>query len=417
MIQHAFGSNAEAEGTARSPEHQTNEDIVDKSLEDIKDLQSEIAIALHVDVNSAEATQATDQELIKIAEMSVETPGVALKNEQAAFNDAAIESALEADSGINVQVTPIAALELDGYGGSINDVVVRLHESHATLPSGHEAAPILMAAIDELNGHPIMATEPGTVELIEQTIPERTANYQGNWTQLQTERTSSDDFKSRYQKFIEYGAEGMPEDAVSQSETGVPLAKVVATRGQYEDRIAQYDTLHNNVTSKIGYGPAGDYRHEAKSLGSVIGYDALDPEVVLFSDARQGETPLDNRGKDLIAAHEMYHGLIKPEGRNIPQILAAFNIDTYRGLKEGAALSGEKIAPQSYMKNPSELTARMAQVKNYFGMRGGEQFTPAHLEYARNHYIEDTKLDNNMDTFLQIAKDKEFVDLMNALPV
>lgn len=144
----SFGN--ESENQAQTPEHQAREGIVDRSIEDIDVLQTDIAESLNVPVNSVEATHATDQELIRIAEVNVETPGVMLEQEQAAFNNAAVESALEMDNGFTIQDTPIAALELDGYGGSINDVVARLSESHQTLPSGHEAAPILMAGIDSL---------------------------------------------------------------------------------------------------------------------------------------------------------------------------------------------------------------------------------------------------------------------------
>jgi hypothetical protein len=184
------GSNSETEATARGPEQQTHEAIVDASLENIKTLQSEIATALQVDVNSVEATQATDQELIKIAEMSVETPGVALEKEQAAFNDAAVESALEADSGINVEATPIAALEFGGYGGNINDVVARLHESHATLPNGHEAAPLLIAAVDKLNSEmPKGALEGAQVEL--SSASEKTGEVSQIEKSLDTARQSA----------------------------------------------------------------------------------------------------------------------------------------------------------------------------------------------------------------------------------
>lgn len=278
-----------------------------------------------------------------------------------------------------------------------------------------DAATEMKKILDE---HPVIDTQADSqLEFVEQTNPERTANYQGNWTQLQTERTSSNDFKARYRTFIEFGAEGLSDEVIVAPASGIQLARQRTTKGDYRARVGQYDALHENVTSKIAYGPASEYGKSPKALGSVIGYNALDPNVVLFSDAQHAETPLDNKGKDLIAAHEMYHGLVKPEGKNVEQVLAAFNFDTYATLRESARASGEKIAPQTYMKDPSELTARMAQVKNYFGMKAGETFTLPQLEYARKHYIEDTGLDNNMDTFLRMAKDETFVDLMNTLPV
>ncbi|MDB5159909.1 MAG: hypothetical protein JWO99_172 [Candidatus Saccharibacteria bacterium] len=278
-----------------------------------------------------------------------------------------------------------------------------------------DAATEMKKILDE---HPDIDTETDSqLEFVEQNNPERTSNYRGNWTQLQTERTSSEDFKARYRTFIEFGAEGLSDETVSAPTSGIQLARRRTTKGDYQSRVGQYDALHENVTSKIGYGPASEYGKTPNALGTVIGHDAFDPEVVLFSDARHGETPLDDKGKDLIAAHEMYHGLIKPEGKNVEQVIAAFNFDTYTALKENARVSGDKIAPHSYMKDPSELMARMAQVKNYFAMRGGEPFTLPQLEYARKHYIEDTGLDNNMDTFLQMAKDEAFVELMNTLPI
>lgn len=69
---------------------------------------------------------------------------------------------------------------------------------------------------------------------------------------------------------------------------------------------------------------------------------------------------------------------------------------------------------------PSELIERMAQLKNYFGMKGDETFTPQHLEYARQHYLEDVTLDNNMKGFLDaITQDKEFafLKLMNSIGI
>jgi hypothetical protein len=69
---------------------------------------------------------------------------------------------------------------------------------------------------------------------------------------------------------------------------------------------------------------------------------------------------------------------------------------------------------------PAELIERMAQLKDYFGMKGDEKFTPQHLEYVREHYIEDTKLDNNMKEFFDaITPQKEFtfLKLINSIGV
>ena len=63
-----------------------------------------------------------------------------------------------------------------------------------------------------------------------------------------------------------------------------------------------------------------------------------------------------------------------------------------------------------------ELVARMSQLKNYFGFKGNEPFTKEHLAYAREHYIQDTGLDNNMKSFFEAVpseKEDEFILVMN----
>lgn len=75
---------------------------------------------------------------------------------------------------------------------------------------------------------------------------------------------------------------------------------------------------------------------------------------------------------------------------------------------------------KNYLANPMELIERMSQLKNYFGMSGDEVFTKLHLQYAREHFISDTKLDNHMSEFFQsITEDTEgmFIKLINSLGV
>lgn len=70
-----------------------------------------------------------------------------------------------------------------------------------------------------------------------------------------------------------------------------------------------------------------------------------------------------------------------------------------------------------YLFSASELAERMSQLKNYFGMRGDEQFTKEHLYYAKEHYIQDTGMDNRMKLFFQaISLEKEplFIELINS---
>lgn len=73
-----------------------------------------------------------------------------------------------------------------------------------------------------------------------------------------------------------------------------------------------------------------------------------------------------------------------------------------------------------YLFMGSEIAERMSQLKNYFGFKGAEEFTKAHLDYAREHYIEDTGMDNGMSLFFQgITNETEdvFIDLINSLGI
>jgi hypothetical protein len=70
----------------------------------------------------------------------------------------------------------------------------------------------------------------------------------------------------------------------------------------------------------------------------------------------------------------------------------------------------------SYLFSGGEIAERMSQLKNYFGMKGDDQFTLDHLNYVREHYVLDTGLDNRMSHFLKAITpetEEEFVRLVN----
>ncbi|MEA3399062.1 MAG: hypothetical protein U9R00_00950 [Patescibacteria group bacterium] len=63
----------------------------------------------------------------------------------------------------------------------------------------------------------------------------------------------------------------------------------------------------------------------------------------------------------------------------------------------------------------------MAQLKNYFGMKGSEKFTKQHLDYAKNNYIKDTGIpDFQIKPFLDAItteKEEDFLRLINSLGI
>lgn len=73
-----------------------------------------------------------------------------------------------------------------------------------------------------------------------------------------------------------------------------------------------------------------------------------------------------------------------------------------------------------YMRRPEELVERMAQLKNYFGMRGDEVCTHAHIAYARAHYSDDLAFDNRMTPFFEAItpeREEAFLTLINSIGV
>lgn len=96
-----------------------------------------------------------------------------------------------------------------------------------------------------------------------------------------------------------------------------------------------------------------------------------------------------------------------------------FNDEWYEILKKSNPEATREDVEKGFyatLTDPMELTERMSQLKNYFGMKGNEQFTREHLEYARAHYVSDTGYDNLMTPFFQgITPEKEryFLELMN----
>lgn len=141
--------------------------IIEKSLDDIGAVQARVTERLHLAPNSAEAIRATDEALVHIAESYLDSLGASAEEKKDAVEDVVIESALERDYGIKRALTPAAVLELDGHGPDIDQVIANLHETHAKLPSGHEAAVIMTDEVADLAKHSVMEESPGVVEFVE----------------------------------------------------------------------------------------------------------------------------------------------------------------------------------------------------------------------------------------------------------
>ncbi len=132
-------------------------------------------------------------------------------------------------------------------------------------------------------------------------------------------------------------------------------------------------------------------------------------QPVVFQDAAHRDgTPLSDHHRHIIESHEAGHGIrefIGTEGAELYYI-----IDT----------QGMTSKDSRYLSKPDEVAERMSQLKNYFGLGPTEKFTAEHLRYAREHYIEDTGLDNQMSQFftgVTPEREEQFLRLINELPI
>jgi hypothetical protein len=75
------------------------------------------------------------------------------------------------------------------------------------------------------------------------------------------------------------------------------------------------------------------------------------------------------------------------------------------------------LLSKDYLEKPVEILERLAQIKNYFGLKAGETVTREHILYAKNYYVTDTGMDNNMTEFLFMLDVDRVVEIMNEYPV
>lgn len=249
-------------------------------------------------------------------------------------------------------------------------------------------------------------------EILESWSVERSANYAGSWTLVQKSRMGCELFWNKFEYWVKLGASSLPIEKIS------PLSKY-PTKEEYLLHLHEFDKAFAKLNSFVEYTNADTYECKPTNLGHSPGFGKT---AALFKDARHSKTNerLSDRLKDIVAAHEIYHGLVSPHGRFAREIIRSFDFTAITKHNDKLREQGlnDRIPP-SYM-NADELAARMAQLKNYFGMSGNEIFTKSHLDYARYNYINDTDLDNNMTVFFEMIApelEQKFIHNMNSMPI
>lgn len=238
------------------------------------------------------------------------------------------------------------------------------------------------------------------------------ANYPGNWTNLLKERMLDPITK---EKFIRQRTEALK--GLKSGEPG-KLDKIKYYFDHYRSQMKEYEYRIESIFNKTNVGTAQENDAKPYHLGS----GGIDEVGTVFYDAalRDG-APLTIRQKNIIEAHEKGHGL-RDFSSSVDTAEVRNTIDAV-ALADLAIVYNEKNLepfPYSYIMKSEEIIERMAQIKNYFGMKGDETFTKEHLAYARLHYIADTGLDNRMSEFFACitpATESTFLEVMNRYPI
>lgn len=163
--------------------------------------------------------------------------------------------------------------------------------------------------------------------------------------------------------------------------------------------------------------------------GNARGTSGSEGRETMPVDTRLLDQEMTPKQKSIVEAHEKGHYLRPYRGSVLEEYFApGFNLGaithlTARDLREHRKSNPDKPEEEvlevvrDYLMDAPETVERMAQLKNYFGMRGNEKFTATHLAYAREHYVRDVGFDNHMTQFFQAITpetEKEFLRLINS---
>lgn len=244
---------------------------------------------------------------------------------------------------------------------------------------------------------------------------ELNADYEGNWTNVFHHRLQDDVIEDRYIKLKTAfpTTEDRKKEYFIEANNRLSLEKPRDIPiDEYEEMISKEGYRKNieKVFASTAIGESMDYNHKPRDLGVSGGRGHTG---AVFKDAMSNNFQrLSPKQKEIIEAHEKAHGVFRGltngEKNYIKQVFA-----TTRNIEKNKAIPGYSHKDQS-----DEIVARMSQLKNYFGFKGHETFTRAHLDLARRHYLADTDLDNNMREFfdsIDSENEDRFIDLMNTI--
>lgn len=269
-------------------------------------------------------------------------------------------------------------------------------------------------------------TNPENSQEQQEKSIEEQANYEGNHSLLLFERLQKPDI---FNKLVNDIYEDRTSVDFSSYDYIDPEYVKSLERDEYfvkqDIKIELQQAIEaTSQSTEIGFSEYGYLKSNKGSEG--IGY----VEICNNKSGNQfNETEL---SKNITEAHEKGHtirdynmdsGFSKELQSMFDFNKFSFSKETIQDMRKINSIEDSKEEIESsyreYLAFPWEIVERMSQVKNYFGMSGGEKFTQEHLDYVRENYIKDTGhyAPQIQPFFDSIVDDEKFVEKMNSLGI
>ena len=207
------------------------------------------------------------------------------------------------------------------------------------------------------------------------------ANWQGDSLQLMKDRLNSGG-KERLEATAQKVYSQFPEKIhYIYNEDGTISADPPLTPGYYSSSNFLSRGINDNV--KTTFEPSS----RIGALGENIGHGSRSDGIILFTD-RPYEYQFKQPTSDM-EGHEFYHWLTEP--------FEPLSSDIY----DISLINDPEIQRYFSVSNNEEIAARIAQLKNYYGLKENEPITGDHFRYAEKHFVQDRGYDNNMTDFFK----------------
>lgn len=254
---------------------------------------------------------------------------------------------------------------------------------------------------------PVPGQEDAGVEAIKSM-----ANYEGDWTLLLRERMLDPITEEKFIRTRQESMNSMKTGELGQFDKGKNFTS------HYQQQIDDYKENIEKIFNSTETGLAESFSKRAIHLGK----GSIGEVGAVFTDAATAEgESLSIRQKNIIESHEKGHGLRDFTARlDQSDFRSALDMDMVHSLEAEEQAKNPEKRFANYLTSPDEIAERMAQLKNYYGFKAGDEFTLDHLKYAQEHYVQDTGLDNNMSVFLKAVTPEttqKFLEVINKYPL